>query len=597
MLNVSSSGGSLMLRYSLAFVFIGLIAAACSSPPPPGPPPGDDAANRVTVLADAYVKEYFEAFPHQALANGAPEVHPDRLGDHSLPALKRWHDREDQMLADLRKIDLKSIEGRGEAMTYKFLQNLLETAQGYRVCRMELWNVSPTWTGWQAEMPVIAGMQTTSTPTDQVNAVARFSQLPKYLDDEIANLKEGLRLKYIAPKHNVETVIGQMDALLKAPVAESPFVQMAKKDAPGFRKRLEEIEKTQIRPAIQRYRDFLRDVYVKEAREAIGVSANPDGGKCYEASVKYYATVDMTPKEVHDLGLTQMDKIQAEMRKIGQRGFNTSDPIALLKLVRTDPKYRFKSREELIKYAEAAIARAKQALPKAFGRIPSAPVIVEPYPPYLEKTAPGGQSVPPTADGKPGKYLINAYKANEQSRAGLESTAFHEAYPGHHMQGAVALERKELHPISRYFFLSGFGEGWALYTERLADEMGLFTSDVDRLGLLSNEALRAARLVVDSGMHMLGWTREQAIEYVLSHTTETTDRATAEIDRYIAVPAQATAYMIGNLEIRKLRTEAEQALGAKFDIREFHDLVLADGSLPLWVLREKVSRWIKSKSS
>jgi uncharacterized protein (DUF885 family) len=205
--------------------------------------------------------------------------------------------------------------------------------------------------------------------------------------------------------------------------------------------------------------------------------------------------------------------------------------------------------------------------------------------------------VPPSADGKPGKYLINAYKANEQSRAGLESTAFHEAYPGHHMQAAVALERKELHPISRYFFLSGFGEGWALYTERLADEMGLFSSDVDRLGLLSNEALRAARLVVDSGMHMLKWTRQQAIDYVLSHTTETPDRAAAEIDRYIAVPAQATAYMIGNLEIRKLRTEAEQALGAKFDVREFHDLMLADGSLPLWVLREKVGRWIKSKTT
>lgn len=587
----------MMLRCSIAFLLVCVLMAACSSPPPPGPPPADDAAKRVTALADAYVKEYFEAFPHQALANGAPEVHPDRLGDHSLTALKRWRDREDQMLADLRQIDLKLIEGRAEAVTYKFLQNLLETAQGYRVCRLELWNVSPTWTGWQAEMPVIAGMQTTSTPTDQVNAVARFSQLPKYLDDEIANLKEGLRLKYSAPKHNVETVIGQMDALLKSPIAESPFVQMAKKDAPGFRRQLEELEKTQIRPAIQRYRDFLRDVYVKEAREAIGVSANPDGGACYEASVKYYATVAMTPKEVHDLGLAQMDKIQAEMRKIGARSFNTSDPIALLKLVRTDPKYRFKSREELIKYAEAAIERAKQALPKAFGRIPSAPVIVEPYPPYLEKTAPGGQAVPPSADGKPGKYLINAYKANEQSKAGLESTAFHEAYPGHHMQGAVALERKELHPISRYFFLSGFGEGWALYTERLADEMGLFSSDVDRLGLLSNEALRAARLVVDSGMHMLGWTRQQAIDYVLSHTTETQARTEAEIDRYIAVPAQATAYMIGNLEIRKLRSEAEQALGAKFDVREFHDLVLADGALPLWVLREKVGRWIKSKTS
>jgi uncharacterized protein (DUF885 family) len=292
-----------------------------------------------------------------------------------------------------------------------------------------------------------------------------------------------------------------------------------------------------------------------------------------------------------------MEKIQAEMKQIGQRSFNTSDPIALLKLVRSDPKYRFKSRDELIKYAEAAVERARQALPKAFGRIPKEPVIVEPYPAYLEKSAPGGQSVPPSADGKPGKYLINAYKANEQSRAGLESTAFHETYPGHHLQGALALERKELHPVSRYFFLSGFGEGWALYSERLADEMGLFSSDVDRLGLLANEGLRAARLVVDSGMHALGWTRQQAIDYVLAHTTESPSHAAAEVDRYIAVPAQATAYMIGNLEIRKLRTEAEQALGPKFDLREFHDLVLADGTLPLWVLREKVSRWIKSKSS
>jgi uncharacterized protein (DUF885 family) len=586
-----------MQRIGIILVGLGLLAVACSSPPPAGPPPGDAAGKRVTALADAYVKDYFEAFPHYALANGAPEVHPDRLGDHSLPALKRWQDREDQLLVELKQIDLASVEGRPEGVTYKFLQNLLETAQGYRVCRIELWNVSPTWTGWQAEMPVIAGMQATASAANQSDAVARFTQVPKYLDDEIANLREGLKLKYTAPKHNVQTVIGQMDALLKAPLGESPFVQMAKADMPEFRKQLESLEKTQIRPAIQRYRDFLRNEYMAAAREEIGVSANPNGAACYEASVKYFATVAMTPKEVHDLGLAQMDKIQTEMRQIGERGFKTSDPIALLKLVRTDPKYRFKSRDELIKYAEAAVDRARQALPKAFGRIPSAPVIVEPYPPYLEKTAPGGQSVPPSADGKPGKYLINAYKANEQSRAGLESTAFHETYPGHHMQGAVALERKELHPISRYFFLSGFGEGWALYTERLADEMGLFSSDVDKLGLLSNEALRAARLVVDSGMHALGWTRKQAIEYVLSHTTETPDRAAAEIDRYIAVPAQATAYMIGNLEIRKLRTEAEKALGAKFDIREFHDLVLADGALPLWVLRQKVERWIKSKST
>ena len=199
---------------------------------------------------------------------------------------------------------------------------------------------------------------------------------------------------------------------------------------------------------------------------------------------------------------------------------------------------------------------------------------------------------PPTADGKPGKYLLNAYKATEQSRAGLESTAFHEAYPGHHLQGAIALEKENLHPIQRYFFLSGFGEGWGLYSERLADEMGLFSSDVDRLGLLSNEALRAARLVVDSGMHALGWTRQQAIDYVLAHTTETDARAAAEIDRYIAVPGQATAYMIGALEIRKLREEAKAKLGSRFDIKAFHDVVLEDGSLPFWVLRVKIDRWM-----
>jgi uncharacterized protein (DUF885 family) len=300
----------------------------------------------------------------------------------------------------------------------------------------------------------------------------------------------------------------------------------------------------------------------------------------------------MTPQQVHDTGLAEMTKIQSEMREIGKRSFGVDDPQKLLALVRTDPKYRFRSRAELIEYAEAAVERARQALPKMFTRIPSAPVVVEPYPPFLEKTAPGGQAVPPSADGKPGKYLINAYEAEQQSRAGLESTAFHEAYPGHHMQVAVALERKDLHPIQRYFFLSGFGEGWALYTERLADEMGLFSSDVDRLGMLSNEALRAARLVVDSGMHALGWTRQRAIDYVLAHTTETRARAEAEIDRYIAVPGQATAYMIGNLEIRRLRNEASQALGASFDVRAFHDLVLEDGSMPLWALRQKVEGWV-----
>jgi uncharacterized protein (DUF885 family) len=553
----------------------------------------DDAASRVTELANRYVTEFFDAFPYQAVEFGAPDAHPDQLVDHSLPALGRWQAREDAMLTDLQGIDPAPLSGRPQEVTYKFLDNQLVSSRNYRVCRMELWNVSPTYTGWQADLAVVAGLEAVGTDENRAHAFSRVSQLPKYLDDEIDNLKEGLKQGYTAPRHNVRVVIEQMAAMLKAPVGDSPFVQMARAGTPPeFRTKLETLETSAIRPAIRKYRDFLEQTYLPAAREAVGVSANPNGAACYLAAVKYHATVDMTPQQIHDLGLTQMDRILAEMRDIGSRSFGTSDPAKLLALVKADPKYRFKSREALISDAESAVARAKAALPQWFGRLPKAPVIVEPYPPYLEKSAPGGQSVPPTADGQPGKYLINAYNATAQSIAGLEATAFHETYPGHHLQGAIALEKTDLHPIQRYFFLSGFGEGWALYSERLADEMKLYSSDLDRVGLLSNEALRAARLVVDSGMHGLGWTREEAVDYMLARTTANEAFANAEIDRYIAVPGQATSYMIGNLEIRKLRNEAEQALGARFDVRAFHDVVLEDGTLPLWVLREKVERWI-----
>ena len=556
----------------------------------------DQTAQRVKDLADEYVEAYFDAFPYHAVSYGAPDRHPGELVDNSLAALARWQEREDAMLVELVGLDLAAIEGRPEAITYKFLQNQLESSVGFRACRMELWNVSPTWTGWQGDLPLVAGQLPVATAEDRQHALSRFSYLPEYLNTEITNLTEGLRLGYSAPAGNVRVVIEQMDAMLASPIDASPFVQMAEDDQPEFRKLLEALEKDSIRPAIGKYREFLATTYLPKARAEVGVSANPGGVKCYAAAVKYHATVEMTPEAIHAVGLEQMEIIQAQMREIGERSFGVSDPAKLLALVRTDPKYRFESREDLIAAAESAVERGRLAMPKAFGRIPKAPVIVEPYPSFLEKSAPGGQAIPPSADGKPGKYLVNAYRASEQSRSGLESTAFHEAYPGHHMQAALALELEGLHPISQYFFLSGFGEGWALYAERLSEELGLFSSDVDRLGLLSNEALRAARLVVDSGMHALGWTRQRAIDYLLSHTTETVARGTAEIDRYIAVPGQATSYMIGNLEIRRLREGAEEKLGEDFDLRAFHDLVLEDGSVPLWVLGEKVERWVASRT-
>jgi uncharacterized protein (DUF885 family) len=232
-------------------------------------------------------------------------------------------------------------------------------------------------------------------------------------------------------------------------------------------------------------------------------------------------------------------------------------------------------------------------VPQWFGLVPKSPVAVEPVPAFQEPNAPGGFYNNPAEDGsRPGIYYINLYEAEKQSRAGVESTAFHEAYPGHHLQSVIALERTGLHPIGRYIFLSGFGEGWGLYSERLADEMGLFSGDVDRMGLLSAEAHRAARLVVDAGMHALGWSRDRAIEYLLTNTALSRSSAESEIDRYIAVPGQATSYMLGNLEIRRLREEARTKLGDRFDIKTFHDRVLEDGAVPLSVLAAKIERWI-----
>jgi uncharacterized protein (DUF885 family) len=307
--------------------------------------------------------------------------------------------------------------------------------------------------------------------------------------------------------------------------------------------------------------------------------------------VRYHSSSRKTAKEVHELGLQQIELLTAQMKEIALRSFRTSDVAAALKQLREDKQYKFKDREEKIAYSQAALARAKKAIPQWFGLIPKADVEIRPYPAFREKNAPNEYN-PPAEDGsRGGVFLISAYQAEKQSRVEDESTAFHETIPGHHLQGAIALERKDIHPIGRYLFNSGYAEGWALYAETLADEMKLFTGDVDRMGLLSSQSLRAARLVVDSGLHTMGWTRKQAIDYMIEHTAESEHDVTSEVDRYIIYPGQATAYMIGKVEIRAARDEAEKRMGEKFDIKAFHDRVLEDGGVPLIYLREKIRAW------
>jgi uncharacterized protein (DUF885 family) len=569
-----------------------LLSLACAGPPP-APPPAPPADDRVKALADAYLDGFFARNPDQITLFGVPGRRHDALPDNSLDALRLWQAREDGWLKALQQIDPATINGSALRATQAILRETLEGAIGARACRTELWTVSQFVNGWQVQDGYLVTIQPVGSDEARTDALARWSKLPAYIDREIANLREGLKAGYSAPKGNVRLVIDQMNTLIATPLADSPFDSPSVRDkTPDFQKSFDLLVREQIVPTFARYRDFLQSEYLPAAREAVGVSANPNGAACYDALVRYFSSLPRTAKEMHATGLEQVARLDAEMKAIGERSFGTGDVPHLLERVRTGKPYLFKNREQLIGYSQAALARAKAAMRDRFGLLPSADVVIQPYPKFREKSGPNEYN-PPAEDGsRPAVFFINAYKAETKSRAPAESTAFHETIPGHHLQGAIALERKAIHPIGRYLGNAGYQEGWALYTERLADEMKLYSGDLDRLGMLSSQALRAVRLVVDSGLHALGWTRQQAIDFMLAHTAEPKDDVVSEIDRYIIYPGQATAYMLGAIEITRLRDEAKQAMGARFDIKAFHDRVLEDGAVPVSFLSSKIRAWV-----
>ena len=568
-------------------------AAAQQTQAPVSAARADSVAKQVTALADEFMAEGLKRFPELATFIGMPGMRHDRLSDNSLAAIPELERLSDAFAARVLALDPNAILGRPEYITLGYLRENAESGRQSRVCKSELWGVNQM-AGWQISLNQLAAVQPVGTDDLRQQALTRFRLLPRYIDNETEKLRVGLAQGYTVPKGNVRRVIEMMDAMLNAPPAQSPFYSPAARDStPAFRQAMERIVVAEINPALKRHRDFLANEYLPKARDVVGVSAIPNGAACYRASVRGFTTLDLDPEWIHRTGLEQMEKIQAEMRTIAQRSFNTTDVRGLLQRLRTDTAYTFRTREQMVDVATRAVARGEAAMPKWFGRLPKARVVVEPYKEYEERSASGGSYELPAEDGsRPGLYTINTYQPEKQSRAGTESTAFHESIPGHHLQLAIAQERQGAHPVTRWLGNSGFSEGWGLYSERLADEMGLFTSDLDRMGLLSNEALRAARMVVDPGLHVMGWTRQQAIDYMMQNTAESQISVENEVDRYIVWPGQATAYMTGNLEIRRLREMAERELGPRFDIRTFHDKVLEDGTVTLPMLRAKIERWV-----
>jgi uncharacterized protein (DUF885 family) len=575
-------------------VLLTVCTCACNQQPQQPAAPSSDA--HVKQLADTFLAASFERNPEEITQFGIPNHRQDKLTDNSLDALKAWQAREDAWLAEVKQIDPATISAPPLRATYAILREQLEGPIALRACRNELWTVSQFVNAWQVQAGYLVTIQPVGTDDARKDALARWGSLPKFVDNEISNLREGIKQGYTAPKGNVRIVIDQFNTLLTGPLSASPFDSPATRDKdPEFKKSWDALVKDQVNPALKKYRDFLVKEYLPAARESIAVSAIPNGAVCYDASVRFHSSLPVPAAQVHEIGLKKVADIDAEMKDIAEKSFHTSDVPALLKKLSTDKQYLFKDRDALIAFSQAALTRAKEKVPADFGLWPKADVVITPYPAFREKNGPNEYNSPAEDGSRPGVFFINAYQAEKQSRVEAESTAFHETIPGHHLQGAIALERKDIHPIGRYFGNSGYGEGWGLYSERLADELHLFSDDVERLGMLSDQQLRAVRLVVDSGLHTKNWTRQQAIDYMLAHTAENAHDAVSEIDRYIIYPGQATAYMLGAIEIRNARDAAQKSMGDRFDIKAFHDRVLEDGAVPLTFFKQKIATWSQSK--
>ena len=406
-----------MRDHRLLLPFILSLIAACSSgsnqasaPAAVSPQEGtasagaNDAARRVNAIADDYWAQWVQAFPLGAVFSGVPDAPNDKVGDNSIAAVRAWEKREDRWLDQMHQVRASELKGQPENATYGVLLETLEASKEGRVCRGELLPLNQQG-GWQIGLPVVAQLQPVGTPTLRNAALARWHGISRYVDTEIVNLREGLREGYTQPRGNAQAVVDQLNDVLKLPPEKSPFAALGDRDsAPGFRDSVLAIVTKEIIPAATRYRDFLVSEYMPKARTSIALTALPHGADCYRARVRGYTTVDRDARSIHQLGLQQMAAIEAEARPIAERTFQTSDLPALYQRLRTDTALTFRSREELISTAEAAVARAKAAMPKWFGRLPRGDVIVDPCLPFEEKSGCPNSYVPGTPDGKrPGR--------------------------------------------------------------------------------------------------------------------------------------------------------------------------------------------------
>jgi len=545
-------------------------------------------AAAVNDLADRFYGFTLRTTPEVAYFSGVDAPRHDGLQDISPEARQARAEEIDALLAALKKIPTADLEGRSEWITHAYLLQELGSEVALRVCRNELWNVNQMG-GWHTGYARIAELQPVGSEELRQQSLARWAKLPGYVDQEIRNLEQGLELGYSAPKPVVQRVIDQVDGLLGLDIEQSPFYSPAARDLdPAFVAATREQVADGIYPALQRYRDYLQESYLLRAREELSVTANPDGLACYEASLQSYTTLDRSGGEVYELGQATVADNTSKVIELGRAAYGLDDFSAILERAKNDPEDRFADAQELLQFSRDAVQRAESAMPRWVGRMPEQVVEVVPFEEHQEGKGMSAHYRPGNA-GRPAEYRIPLYRPEEQTRGNAEAVAFHEAWPGHHLQVAFAQSVEGVHPVTQIIWFSGPGEGWARYSEALAEEMGLYTTTT---GPITRRAWPARGMVVDPGIHLFGWTREQAKEYILESGRFPESMGDEMVDRIAILPGQLTAYDSGGLEILALRREAEATLGDAFDLREFHDRVLENGTIPLPQLRAHIEAWI-----
>lgn len=556
-----------------------------------------DADQQFTQVAENIVN-YRQSISPYGKENGVDGYLLENL---SAEFLEQKYKKNTELLAELDAIDRDKLSEENR-INLTILRGQVQNSVDEYVFNAHYMPLTSEY-GFHSSLSFMISSSDYTKPQDYQLYLAKLQQIPRYFSQNIGWMRKGLEVGLTQPKAVLEGYQDSITAYIVDDATQSEFYKPFLNNTAGvsdsefaaLQKQAQTIITEQVIPAYQGYLTFFNNEYQPGARKDIGISSTPNGKAFYENRAKYYTTTDMTPKEIHELGLQEVARIRAEMEKIIEKvGFEGSFA-DFVHFLRTDPQFYAKTPKDLLKEASYIAKKMDAQLPKLFHTLPRMPYGVAPVPESIAPKYTTGRYSGSRRDDQAGYYWVNTYALDKRPLYVLEALTLHEAVPGHHLQISLNAELESLPSYRRNAYLSAFGEGWGLYSEFLGIEAGFYQDPYSDFGRLTYEMWRAARLVVDTGMHMYGWSRERAMKFMSENTALSLHNVKTETDRYISWPAQALSYKIGELTIKRLRHEAEQALGQDFDIREFHHQILRHGSVPMSVLEEQIQLYIKAE--